>query len=50
MENAFHNIYMADLVVVVPKWDGSVGEGTIYEIAFVNFVKTEVCFWRGDVY
>lgn len=42
VENAYDKIYEVDEVVAVPKTDGSLGEGTTYEVAFAKFVGTPV--------
>lgn len=31
---AFHNIYQADLIIVVPKENGELGDGSTYEMAY----------------
>ena len=38
VNEAFRKIYEADQIVVVPKKDGSFGEGVTYEITFAKFV------------
>ena len=38
VKEAFHSIYNADRVVAVRKPDGTFGCGTIYELAFAEFI------------
>ena len=33
IKNAYKNIFWADVVLAVPKYDGSFGSGTLYEMA-----------------
>ena len=42
VEDCFNKIEKADQVIVIPKDDGSIGEGVTYEIAFANRVGTGV--------
>ena len=42
VEECFNKIEKADLVVVIPKCDGSIGIGVTYEIVFANRVGTKV--------
>lgn len=38
IEQCFSNIRWADRVLIVPKEDGSIGDGVTYEMAFADFV------------
>lgn len=42
VEDCFDKIEKADEVIVVPKDDGSIGEGVTYEIVFAKCVGTKV--------
>lgn len=44
VEDCFDKIEKADLVLVVPRDDGSIGKGTTYEIVFARRVGTDVIF------
>ena len=45
VEDCFDKIEKADLVIVIPKDDGSIGEGTTYEIVFAKRVGTSVAIF-----
>lgn len=47
IENAFRHISYADLVVAVRKPDGSLGNGTLYELAFAQFIRKETRIEEG---
>lgn len=42
VEDCFDKIEKADEVIVIPKDDGSIGEGVTYEITFAKRVGTKV--------
>ena len=42
IDKAFNNIKEADLIVAVEKNDGSLGEGTLYELAFAKYLNKEI--------
>ena len=42
VEDCFDKIEKADQVIVIPRDDGSIGEGTTYEIVFAKRVGTSV--------
>lgn len=44
VEDCFDKIEKADLVLVAPRDDGSIGKGTTYEIVFARRVGTDVIF------
>lgn len=48
INNTFEKIYDSDLLVIVPKEDGSIGEGTTYENVFARFVGTAVTTFYGN--
>lgn len=39
---AYKNIAEADKIIVVKKEDGSLGEGTMYELAFAKFLNKHI--------
>lgn len=44
VDDCFSRINMADKIVVVRKDDGTLGEGTTYEVAFSEFLGKEIEF------
>lgn len=50
VDKAFDHISKADKVVAVTKCDGSLGEGTIYELAFAKFLGKNIVVWDGKNY
>lgn len=48
VDEAFRKISEADQIVVVPKKDGSFGEGVTYEIAFAKFIGKTITVIGGE--
>ena len=49
VQQAFDKIKKSDIVVVVPKHDGSLGEGTIYEMIFAEEMGKQLDLFIEDV-
>lgn len=43
----YKNIKESEIIVVVPHEDGTIGEGTQYEIAFAKYLGKKIYIWNG---
>lgn len=44
----YRHISKVDEVIVVPKPDGTIGTGTMYEMGFAKFLGKKIYTWKED--
>lgn len=44
----FSNIENSDRIVAVPHQDGTLGEGTQYEVAYADYLRKRVDIWKEE--
>lgn len=49
VRNVFYQIQTCDRVVVIPKSNGTLGRGTLYEMAYAETAGTECIIWNESI-